>query len=380
VRRSLLLALALVLSLSVLPAGADEPPTSVVDCGADRSHEALTADGFSLDSAGPAGFPDPGAVRDGSEGRTIALRSSHYYFQADFAPAERGKVSFDLEWANGDFDLEVYNEQGFPLGLSQDEGIAGDLSETVAVTLRHCQRVHVLIRNFAGPPATPMTLSAEVTDPSGVLRCVEGDSAAACDGVEAGGLPVAADSDTDTRTFHWFGGAPGQASMVAETVGEPDNPFAPATTETRPDGVVPNSYTRPVAGFNNQSRNPFIAWFPVDGARQIDGDVSALVYVSSPTLAGNADAGVKPGTLEVDLWADGGIVASAKVSGAGVRDVPTPIFVTFPDVSRRVAGTLHLQVGAVPAASSNGPGEEPANATHTVWYDSVQFPSRLTLP
>lgn len=378
--RPLLLALTLVLGLAVLPAAADDHAASVVDCGSDASYERLTADGFELDIVGPAGFPDLGVVRDESEGRTVALRSSHYYLQADLAPAERARVTFELEWTDGgDFDLELYDEGGFPLGLSQNEDVAGDASERVVATLRHCQRVHVLIRNFAGIPEHPLSLSATVEDLTGELACVDDDPAPACAGAEAGDLPVAADADTDARSFHYLAGAPGQLSMVSDTAGEPDNPFVPATAEERPDGALPNSYTRPVAGFNDQSRNPFIGWFPVEGARTVDGDVSALVYVSSPTLGGDADAGIEPGTLEVDLWADGGLVASAEVAGDEIGDVPTPVFVTFPDVKRDVFGDVHLQIGTTPAVSSNGQGE-PADATHTVWYDSVQFPSRITLP
>jgi hypothetical protein len=380
VTRSLLLALVLVLGLAVLPATAEEGPESVVDCGTDASYERLSADGFAWDVAAPAGFPDPGAVRDESEGRTIALRSSHYYLQAELAPFERAPVTLDLEWVDGgDFDLEVYDHRGFAIGVSQAEDVVGEASERVTVTLRHCQQVHVLIRNYTGIPGHPLSLSATVGEGTGALACVAGDPAPACDGVEAGDLPAPAGADSDTRTFHYLAGAPGQLSMVSDTVAEEGNPLVPGTSQDRPSGTIPNAYTRPVGGFNDQSRNPFIAWFPVDGDRQLTGDASALVYVSSPTLAGDADAGIDPGTLEVDLWSDGALLASVEVPGDQVRDVPTPIFVTFPDLDRRVRSGLHLQIGTTPAASSNGPGE-PGNATHTVWYDSVQFPSRLTLP
>lgn len=376
-RRTLLIALATLLVLSVVPAGADShPPESVVDCGPDESRELLTPDGVELEIAAPTGYPDPGAVREESEERTVPFRNANLYYRADLAPSASARVAFELSWEGaGDYDLHVV--KGARQTYVSEAANVDDLTESVSLPIDHCDDLHVIIRNYSGSPAVPLALTATVTDEAGALTCIQDDPAPGCDGLAEGDAPVRVE---DTRTFHYLTGTPGQVSMAHDFVGDPDNPLRPATSEERPNTPVWNSYTRPMVGFDNY-RNPFLPWFPVefDGLETIEGDVSALVYVSSPTLAGDADAGIEPGTLSVSLWANGGAeIGRVDVPGSQIRDVPTPVLVTFEDISRNVR-SLDLQVGTEPTVSSGGQGE-PADANHTVWYDSVQFPSRLTLP
>ena len=162
--------------------------------------------------------------------------------------------------------------------------------------------------------------------------------------------------------------------MVHTQQGAEEVPFRSALTTERPTGAVPNTYVAPPVGFNAY-RNPLQAYWGTefDEPRAIAGDAHALVWVGSETMK-------EGGTLFAQLFADGSKVGEVEIAGADIGSGPTPLWLTFPDVDVPDAYDVTLQLSTEPVASSNGTTSDPGNATFTVYYDSVQFPSRLTLP
>lgn len=336
---------------------------SEVLCGDDDGRERLTAVGFEHHFDAPA-VPAPLVA--------TSYADAVFPFLVDVAPSATATIDIELSWAQPtDFDLYVYDADGSELGASTSfnpEDGAGESIEDLAVT--HCDLIAVVVNNWLGTPDETLDLHVDVTPGSDQLACAEGDPAPGCDGKEAGEAP---DAVPDARTRLYLGGDIGQASMVWAFAGNQDLPQA-TLEEARPTSGTPNSYTRPIFGFRDQYRNPFMPHFTAtfDDETDVFGDVDALVWVSSPTLA-------QGGTLVVDLYLSGVLVSSVEVPGEDIGATPTPVHVRFPDIDFDRSFDVTLQLGTEPALSSNGPGE-PADALFTVHYGSVQFPSRVTLP
>jgi hypothetical protein len=357
VRKLTLTAAALALLLAALPAGADEhDPPKHIECPPADGRELLTVDGWEATTNGALPLPDPGAVRDATENRLTPFRNGFFAFQAAFGASPSAQAQFTLTWDDpaSDYDLWVLEEDDglWPLGISQDENLSTEQArEQVTAALGACMRVQVWVRNYLGDPNEELTLTIDVT-PSGDP-----------------GEPV-----VDTRRFLYLDSdRPGQLSMAhtqADVI-----PFRAWLSEERPTEGNPNSYTRTLVGFNAH-RNPFQAFydFQDDDEPPIVGDASALVWVSSATMADHE------GTLWAQLYVEGTLVGEVEVPGVELTDTPQPLFVSFPDIDEAFSWQVTFQVSAEPVAASSGDTSPPGNAQFTVWYDSVQFPSVLILP
>lgn len=353
--------------------GASAETSSNVLCPSVDDRDRLTADGFSHAFSAPApAAPELAATRDVT-GRTVTTwREAKFPFVVDAAPSSSLTVDIDLGWKRtSDYDLYVLGADGTELAVSAESNAeTGVPAESVAgLRLKHCDQITVVVRNWAGI-AQDLFLEVVATPGAALLACADGDPAPGCAGKPAGDAP---EPVADTRTPLFLGGDPGQASMVWGYTGTTELPQATLTAE-RPTAGVPNQYTRPVAGFRDQYRNPFVPHFSADFAepRQVVGDASALVWVSSPTLR-------EGGLLFADLYVDGALVSTVEVPGEQVGTDPTPLTLSFPGVNVRRASSVTLQLATTPAVSSAGVNE-PADALFTVHYGGVQFPSRVNLP
>jgi hypothetical protein len=304
-----------------------------------------------------------------------AVRSAPFSFGVDLAPYESGIAKFRLDWTGAsDFDVFVFDDdEGFEIGRSAASNIdEGQTTfEEVEIPVTHCQRVTAYVRSFAGNPGEALTLKVSVTPGSKKLACAANDPAPGCAGKLAGEAPVLV---PDTRTRLYLGGDPGQASMIHGLAA--GTPLPQGRLEAaRPAGGIPNQYTRPIAGFRDQFQNPFVPHWTTEfeQPRDINGDVQVLLWPQSGT--GDATS-----TLYVDLFADGGLVGTVTVPGSALpKDAPAPLAVTIPNVDAQEAMSLTLQVATNPAAATSGPGN-PGDAHVTLYYGSVQFPARITLP
>lgn len=377
VRRCLLLLVALV--LGAVPVAADEdvtlPPVACTDDGRER----FTAAGLDLDMPPPAAAaPELAATADATGRRATPYRTAQFPFVADFAPAASATVKVTLDWADAsDFDLSVVDGAGSVLASSLGTNIEDGTSiEQLEVELPHCQVFTILVRNWAGRADQTLALDADVTLGETQLACVDADPAPGCAGKLAGEVPAASPADTRTRLY--LGGDPGHTAMVYGYNEQTSAiPFRGTLSPGRPMGGTPNSYTRPVAGFRDQYRNPFVPHFTgtLPAPKDITGTVDALLWLSSPTLKDG-------GTLYVDLYADGGLVTSVQVPGARIPEAAnSPVHVSIPipeDAPILGATSLTLQLGTTPAVSSGGPGNT-GDAIFTIHYGGTQFPSRITL-
>lgn len=373
-RKTFLLVLAAVLLIGVVPAGA-ATETSSVACPDTDGRERLTLDGAKATFEAP--FAAPLLAATGEFTTSVAgYRRAIWQYQADLAPVSAADVVVDLKWGDGasDYDIFVTDADGVELARS-DAFNAPDqvFTEQAAFEIGHCELFTVAVSNFAGQPLQALDLAISVTPSSSstTLACLEGDTAPGCAGKAVGAAP---DRVADARSHLYLGGDIGQGSMIHKQAGAEEVPFRSSLTTTRPTGAKPNSYTAPPVGFNTY-QNPFQAYFTAawDQPRQITGDVTALVWVSSRTMKEGG------GTLVAELFAEGGSVGKVEIPGSAIGEGPTAIPVRFPGVDVE-ALDVTLQLAKEPVASSGGTTSSPGNATFTVHYDSVQFPSRLTLP
>lgn len=349
-------------------------PASGVLCADDDGRERLSTDTSWTFEAPVVTAPELAATRDVTGDAVTRYREAKIPLLVDLAPASTATLDLDLFWKRtSDLDLYVLDADGAVLAASDTPNVEeGSTAEAIpGLRVRHCDVVTVVVRSWASVvPQQELFLNAILTPGSTRLSCLADDPAPGCSGKAVGEAP---DPVADTRERLYLGGTPGQVSMVSGYSGTPKATGATLVPQ-RPTTGTPNSYTRPVAGFRDQLRNPFVPWF--DGTlaepRPLKGTADALMWVSSPTLR-------EGGTLFVDLYADDGLVGSVQVPGDQVGTDPTPLHVSFPGLDVRSASTVTLQLGTTPAVSSTGPGE-PGDAVFTVHYGAVQFPSRLTLP
>jgi hypothetical protein len=339
-------------------AGAYEGP---IDCGFRDGRERLTTQGFQ------ATFDAPPVTYHAS----WEASSAQFYFTPDLAPYAAATVNIKITWtdARNDYDLFVYDGKGKEIGASYESDTN---FEQVILGLDQCQDIQVETNNYQGLPDQPITLAVTVEgDSSRMLACSADDPTPGCAGKAAGEAP---DLVPDTRARLYLGGDPGQVSMVHAFAGNDSLPKG-RLESTRPTGGRPNQYTRPVAGFRDQWQNPFLAHWKtaLEQPRLISGQANVLLWVSSAT----EDA---TGTLYVDLYADDALVGQATVKGDQLTPTPAPLFVTVPiPEAIEATSTVGLQVGTNPAIASSGPGN-PRDAHVTLFYGSVQFPARVTLP
>ena len=362
----------LLLVLGALPAGA-ATDTSNVACPETDGRERLTLAGADTTLEAPAPYPSLSAPVDtATPGEPLQpFRRAVMEYQADFSPAAEADLTIDLAWEQyaNDYDILVFDAEGTEIGRSVVENPTAQVAaESVTVPeIRHCDRFTVVLTNFAGAPAQPMHYTVK-TEARGSLACAEADTAPGCAGKPAGAAP---DTAPDARTILYLSGDPGQTAMLH---GFNDGvPTTSALTAQRPTSAKPNSYTRAMLGNATFDRNLLMAHFSKTFTSPVTktGPASALVYVSSPTLAQAS------GTLMVQLWADGTLVKEIKVPGTAVGSSPTAIKANFGVVSLEEASRVTLQIGTLNPVIAGGTA---GDATFTTWYDSVQFPARVTLP
>jgi len=356
------------------------------DCPQDDGRESLTTDGFQLDFEAPAvAAPELAAANHPA---ATAQRSGIFFFRANFAPYASGDLTFTLSWTDSsDFDLYVFDAEGSTMAVSNASNIDGGdtrVEEAVVEGMSHCTDFSVQARNWAGRPDQTLKLKIEFKNPGPAFACELDDPHPACAGKAEGEAP---DRLPDTRTRLYLGGdRPGQASMVGHYVfgnagaGEP--PLKGTLSSTRPLGGKPNTHTRLLAGNPEQHENPFFANFsiPVEGPKQLKGTVDVLLWLSSQTMSQDG------GPVHIDLMKDGTgalatdtRIARVDVAGSAIGTTPTPVRVRFTGLDAVVESELVLQISANPVATSGGAVGNPNDAELTLYYDSVQFPSRVTL-
>lgn len=376
----------LFLLATVLAVPSASRASSAVDCGNDQGLEHLTLGSQTLEFEAPA-IAAPELVATAAETGTLVThhRSADFRFLLDLAPYQSGSLKARVDWENlSDYDLTLRGGDGQTRASSAASNI--DEGQTTFEELEgvvyHCERVSILVRNWAGMPNQPLTLTIEVTGSGDLLACGADDPAPGCAGKEEGEAPVAAEDD---RSRLYLGGDPGQLVMpydYAYTFTQEPIPFDSSLVAERPTSGTPNQHTRPLVGHRSPEqpsalRNPFIAHYDVvlDVPMEIKGSPSAMLWVSSAS----ADT---TSTIFADLYADDFLIATASITGnqlANLRD-PTALFFDFSEADHTAYSSLTLQVGMDPVATTTPSVGNPADAHFTLWYGSVQFQSRLTIP
>jgi hypothetical protein len=374
-RKVLLLALAALLLVGVLPAGA-ATETSGVTCPDADGRERLTMEGAKTTFDAPIAFPGLAATAEFT-GEASSYRRAVWQYQADLSPVSAADVVVDLTWADAasDYDIFVIDADGGELARADEiNAVDKPSAEQASFPIGHCENFTVAVTNFAGQPVQDLELSLKLTPAADAktLACIDGDTAPGCAGKTAGAAPDAA---ADTRGLYYLSGDPGQGSMVHAQGGAEDVPFRATLSPDRPTSSTPNSYTATPFGFATY-KNPLQPFFFTELAspRDITGDVTSLVWVSSRSMS-------QGGTLIAELFVDGGgSVGRVEIPGTQIGSTPTAIPIRFANVNAPQAADLTLQLAKEPVASSGGATSSPGNATFTVHYGSVQFPSRVTLP
>ncbi|MFP5310134.1 MAG: hypothetical protein ACLGIR_11230 [Actinomycetes bacterium] len=352
-------AVLLTAALAASALAAHEAPEAPA-CTDTAGREVLGVDGLDLTFDAPmATAPELAATSEVTGPGVSRFRSATFQFVVDAAPSDEATLDLSLEWGGpSDFDIFVFDDEfGAELGRAAEENIpAQDTDENVTVSVADCATITVFVKSWAGNPAETLSLSIDVTP---------------------GETVYAAPRGLEQTILYAGGDRPGQVAMLHDFAGDPTLPQG-RLVEERPTLGQPNSYTRPVVGFDNP-KNPFLPFFTYaapsfEEPLVLDGEVSALVWASSSTMSQDGGAG----ELRIHLYADGVDLGPAVIDGSDLGDEPRPFLVSFGEVDGLEVFDLTLQVGADPAASSNGPGN-PANASHTVWYDSVQFPTRVVV-
>lgn len=341
------------------------PATTAVpapDCADLVGREVLTTDGLTLDVAAPAvTAPELAATADVTGEAITPHRTAHFFLAVDLAPYQAADLDASITWADtpSDYDLYAYSYvEGFRYGVgtSNNSNIDGGDTriEQFGATVGDCQLLDIEIRSWAGNPQQDVTLDLQLT-PVGEPR-----------------TDVTARDADDRLGLYLSGDRPGNLTPPQDTVGDP-YPFQGRFTTERPTSNTPNTTTRPVAG-STIEKNPFQPWWAgqLEAFPLLQGHPSALVWLSSPSQQQD------PGTVFVQLFLNG-TEHRVEIPGSELTQDVRPFLVKFDAVDTQVF-EYSLQVSTDPVASPNTQSEHAGDATHTVWYDSVQYPSRLYLP
>jgi hypothetical protein len=370
----------ILLTTVLLMAGAPAHATSVA-CTDTGGVERLTSEGFSASFEAPAVTAPELAATYAETGPLVTPhRTVSFPFVVDATPRSQVEIAAAITWETpSDYDLYLIDESDGSVLARSDEAL-GDgqdpTSEAFVGGALHCQRVRLIMRNWAGIPLQQIDLEVTVTPAGGTLSCEAADPAPGCEGKAEGEAPELV-ADDSTRL--WLAGDPGQASMVndyQETLTQEQWPFSATLSTERPTGGVSNQHTRALVGFRDQPRNPLFAHFEIelDAPLEISGSPSVLLWVQTP-------AGGPPTRLFADLWTDDFLLASAEMEGGdlvGARD-PIPVILNFDEVDATAFTSLIVKIGMEPVATSDGAVGTPEDAHLTLWYGSAQFQSRLTL-
>lgn len=360
-RTRLLLALTATVAAGVAfaPASTAAPAPA---CDDTVGREVLTAEGLDLEIAAPAvTAPELAATADVTGEAITPHRSAHFLMTVDAAPYEQVKLTARITWADtpSDYDIYAYTYQDefrYSLGTSNASNIDGGDTriEQITATVSDCQRIDLDLRSWAGSPAQDLRLEV-VVEPVGEPR-----------------TDVLARPADSRAELYLAGDRPGNLTPPSDTAGS-DYPFAGTFSGERPTGNVPNVITRPVLG-STIAKNPFQPWWggTLEDFPTVQGRPSALLWLSSPTQQQD------PGTVFVQLFLNGQ-AHTVEIPGSELTPDVRPYLVEFEAVDVPVFD-VSLQVSALPVVSPNAQSEHAGDANHTVWYDSVQYPSRLYLP
>lgn len=368
---SIRLAVLSALAASLLAAPAAAQQAVPIDCGPADGSERLTTDGFAATFDAPVAKTYEATAAKEHTGVVGAHRDAVFAFTADFTPYTSATLEVTLDWTDvGDFDVFVVDADGNELASGTNR-FEFEGPESAIVTLRHCQTFAIVARTGPGHPGSVMALDVTVDPGSTLLACADGDPAPGCAGKEAGEAP---DPVSDTRTpLYLTSDGPGQVVLAAQYA---DETHRGHLEDERPTGGTANTFTRPVTG--NPDFGPYTPFFPTFFApltqpTSISGPVQALAWISSTTM-GPDDV------LYFDLLIDGGQVQRIEVPGSVLAGsgVPTPILVTFDDFGSVTAGA-HVGFQITSPRANDEPPDQLGQAEWTLYYDSVQFQSRLTL-
>ena len=361
--RLLPLALAAATAVSALAfAPASTAPTAA-DCTDTVGRELLTMDGLSLAVASPAiSVPELAATADVTGEALTPHRSAHWFTTIDAAPYDQVKVTATATWADtpSDYDLYAfgyYEDTDLKLnaGTSNESNIDGGdtRSESFSFTATDCERIDFELRAWAGNPAQDVQLEIPLEP--------VGDASS----------DVSARALDSRATLYLAGDRPGNITTPADTAGA-EYPFHASFSEDRPTSNVPNLTTR-VAGSQTE-KNPVQPWWAgqADSFPLVQGRPSVTLWLSSATQQQD------PGSISVQLFLNGAEQVVI-IPGSELTSDVKPFLIEFDEVDTQVY-SYGLQVTALPVASPNAASEHTGDANHTVWYDSVQYGSRLFLP
>jgi hypothetical protein len=373
-----LLALSMFTTLGSVGAQAQEV-TPPIDCGPGDGRDDLTTSGFKFEFDAPATGGNSAASNADETGTVWANRSATFPFNANLAPSAGGKLKATLSWANNPHDYDLYivdDESGGVIASSENFNQTDPTGEQVTdVEIAHCQDISVLVRNWVAGPTERLSLAVEIAPGEQLLACAENDPAPGCSGKAAGEAP---DFVADTRSRLYMGGdRPGMVAATARyaaSVAGTEAPMAQKLVAARPTSGVPNSHTRPVVGNPDFGEyNNFFPFFRMKLPQPVtfSGPVTMLAWVSSRTMN-------PTDKLWFDLHLDGALVKRVEVIGKATRG-PKPVLVTFEGYDATEA-LESLTVGITSPRGNDDPPNQASYAEWTLFYDSVQYQSRVTLP
>ncbi|HEV3475609.1 MAG TPA: hypothetical protein VG602_09625 [Actinomycetota bacterium] len=372
----LLAPLALVLAFGPVAAAQEGPPP--IDCGPGDGREQLTTQGFAFEFDAPMTGGNTAASDADTTGTVWANRTATFPFENNFAPHVGATLKATLSWANNPHDFDLYvrdDESGGIIAGSENFNQTDPTGEELTVDVAHCQDISILVRNWVGGPAVPLKLNVAVTPSEQLLACAEGDPAPGCAGKTAGQAP---DFVPDNRARLFFGGSrPGMVAAALRyayaTGGAGEPPMHQALVSQRPTAGVPNSQTRLVHGnYDFGPDSPFFPYFETRLAAPVtvSGPIHVLAWLSSRTM-------VPTDKLWFDLHIDGALVKRVEVTNIGAG--PKPVLVTF-DGYDATEAMESVTVGITSPRAYDAPPTDASYAEWTLFYDSVQYQSRVTFP
>ena len=377
--RSLPAALALAVLALLGPRAAAQEIVPPIDCGPGDGREEITTSGFKFEFDGPTTGGNTAASDADTTGTVWANRTARFPFQSNLAPSAGGTLSATLTWALNPHDFDLYivdDESGGVIASSENFNQTDPTKEEVMnVEIAHCQDISVLVRNWVAGPAERVNLQVNITPGEQLLACAENDPAPGCAGKAAGAAP---DFVADRRARLFFGGnRPGTVAAALRyayaTGGAGDPPMHQTLTNSRPTTGVPNSQTRLVHGnYDFGPDSPFFPYFKTRLAAPVtvSGPIQVLAWLSSRTM-------VPTDKLWFDLHIDGALVKRVEVTNIGAG--PKPVLVTI-DGYEPTEALESITVGITSPRAYDTPPTDSSYAEWTLFYDSVQYQSRVTLP
>jgi hypothetical protein len=372
-----LLVLAL-LAVLAPAAGAQEGPPPI-DCGPGDGREDLTSSGFQFAFDAPATGGNTAASDADTTGTVWANRTARFPFESNLAPSAGATLNATLTWAMNPHDYDLYivdDESGGVIASSENFNQTDPTKEGVTnVEIAHCQDISILVRNWVAGPTERLNLQVTVMPGDQLLACAQDDPAPGCAGKAAGEPP---DFVLDTRARLFFGGSrPGMVAAALRyayaTGGAGEPPMHQALVSQRPTAGVPNSQTRLVHG--NYDFGPDSPFFPHFKTRlaapvTVSGPIQVLAWLSSRTM-------VPTDKLWFDLHIDGALVKRVEVTNIGAG--PKPVLVTI-DGYEPTEALESVTVGITSPRAYDAPPTDASYAEWTLFYDSVQYQSRVTFP